>query len=131
MMFKQDGAKPIYVQISEWIETEILSGAFTEDQKVFSQYQLAEMFNINPATAAKGLNLLADENILYKRRGLGMFVTPNAKQFILEKRKSQTMKSLVSELVMESERLGVSEEELVNMIKAEKEKQRGNMDERD
>ncbi|WP_077620816.1 GntR family transcriptional regulator [Bacillus sinesaloumensis] len=131
MMFKQDGAKPIYVQISEWIETEILSGAFTEDQKVFSQYQLAEMFNINPATAAKGLNLLADENILYKKRGLGMFVTPNAKQFILEKRKSQTMKSLVSELVMESERLGVSEEELVNMIKAEKEKQRGNMDERD
>ncbi|MEH7379270.1 GntR family transcriptional regulator [Bacillus sp. JJ1533] len=126
MKFKQDGAKPIYVQISEWIETEILSGAILEDQKVFSQYQLAEMFNINPATAAKGLNLLADENILYKKRGLGMFVTKNAKQFILEKRKSQTMKNLVYELVLEAERLGVSEIELVNMIKAEKERQRGN-----
>ncbi|MEH7235711.1 GntR family transcriptional regulator [Bacillus sp. JJ1562] len=126
MKFKQDGAKPIYVQISEWIETEILSGAILEDHKVFSQYQLAEMFNINPATAAKGLNLLADENILYKKRGLGMFVTPNAKQFILEKRKNQTMKNLVMELVMESDRLGVSVEELVNMIKAEKERQRGN-----
>lgn len=131
MKFKQDGTKPIYVQISEWIETEILSGAIPEDHKVFSQYQLAEMFNINPATAAKGLNLLADENILYKKRGLGMFVTPNAKQFILEKRKSQTMKNLIFELVMESERLGVNEEELVNLIKAEKERQRGNRDERD
>ncbi|WP_453991141.1 GntR family transcriptional regulator [Bacillus nitroreducens] len=130
MKFKQDSSKPIYVQISEWIETEIISGAFIEDQKVYSQYQLAEMFNINPATAAKGLNLLADENILYKKRGLGMFVTPNAKEFILEKRKSQMMKNLVSELVMESERLGVSEEELINLIKAEKGKQRGNRDER-
>ncbi|WP_010677508.1 GntR family transcriptional regulator [Bacillus timonensis] len=130
MKFNQDGTKPIYVQISEWIETEILSGAFAEDQKVFSQYQLAEMFNINPATAAKGLNLLADETILYKKRGLGMFVTPNAKQFILEKRKNQTMKNLVFELVMESERLGVSEDELINMIKVEKERQRGNQDER-
>ncbi|MEH7224218.1 GntR family transcriptional regulator [Bacillus sp. JJ1566] len=126
MKFKQDGAKPIYVQISEWIETEILSGAIPEDHKVFSQYQLAEMFNINPATAAKGLNLLADENILYKKRGLGMFVTPDAKQFILEKRKSQTMKNLVYELVLEAERLGVSETELLNMIKAEKDRQRGN-----
>ncbi|WP_449539038.1 GntR family transcriptional regulator [Ferdinandcohnia sp. Marseille-Q9671] len=130
MIFKQDGTKPIYVQISEWIETEILSGALLEDQKVFSQYQLAEMFQINPATAAKGLNLLADEAILYKKRGLGMFVAPNAKQFILEKRKNQTMKNLVSELVMESERLGVSEEELLTMIRIEKEKQRGNHDER-
>jgi GntR family transcriptional regulator len=130
MKFKQDGTKPIYVQISEWIETEILIGAIPEDHKVFSQYQLAEMFNINPATAAKGLNLLADENILYKKRGLGMFVTPNAKQFILEKRKSLTMKNLIFELVMESERLGVNEEELVNLIKAEKERQRGNRDER-
>ncbi|RFB09637.1 GntR family transcriptional regulator [Bacillus sp. HNG] len=126
MKFKQDGAKPIYVQISEWIETEILSGAIPEDHKVFSQYQLAEMFNINPATAAKGLNLLADENILYKKRGLGMFVAPNAPQFILEKRKSQTMKNLVYELVLEAERLGVSETELINLIMEEKERQRGN-----
>lgn len=130
MIFNQDGMKPIYVQLAEWLETEILSGSLLEDHKVFSQYQLAEMFNINPATAAKGLNLLADEKILYKKRGLGMFVTPNAQQFILEKRKNQIMKNLVQELVTESERLGVSEEELLSMIKDEKKKQRGNQDER-
>jgi GntR family transcriptional regulator len=119
VIFNADGSKPIYVQIAEWIETEIMNGHFESDGKVYSQYQLAEMYTINPATAAKGLNLLADENILYKKRGLGMFVSPNAKEMIVNKRKSQTLKRLVHELVLEANRLQVSEEELIGMIKAE------------
>ena len=111
-----DGTKPIYIQISEWLETEILNGSFESDQKIYSQYQLAEIFNINPATAAKGLNILADENILYKKRGLGMFVTTNAQEMILNKRKSQTLKRLVLEIVQEAERLNVTREELIEMI---------------
>jgi GntR family transcriptional regulator len=69
------GDKPIYVQISEWLENEILCGNIKENEKIYSQYQLAEMFNINPATAAKGINILADQGILYKKRGLGMFLS--------------------------------------------------------
>lgn len=111
-----DGTKPIYIQISEWLETEILNGSFESDQKIYSQYQLAEIFNINPATAAKGLNILADEDILYKKRGLGMFVTENAQNMILSKRKNQTLKRLVFEIVLEAERLNVDREELVEMI---------------
>jgi len=111
-----DGTKPIYIQISEWLETEILNRSFESDQKIYSQYQLAEIFNINPATAAKGLNILADENILYKKRGLGMFVTTNAQEMILNKRKSQTLKRLVLEIVQEAERLNVTREELIEMI---------------
>lgn len=118
IILNQDGTKPIYVQIAEWIEAEILSGHFQSDEKVYSQYQLAEMFTINPATAAKGLNLLADENILYKKRGLGMFVSANARETILRKRKSGTLKQLVQELVLEAERLQVDETELIQMIKA-------------
>ncbi len=91
-----DGTKPIYLQISEWLEREILNENFKSDQKIYSQYQLAEMFTINPATAAKGLTLLVEENILYKKRGLGMFVASNAKEIIMNKRKSQTLKGLVS-----------------------------------
>ncbi|KYD07896.1 GntR family transcriptional regulator [Heyndrickxia sporothermodurans] len=117
MKLNSDGLKPIYVQISEWLENEIISGNFETDQKVYSQYQLAEMFTINPATAAKGLNILADENILYKKRGLGMFVTENAQEIILSKRKSQTLKRLVFETVHEANTLNVSEEELLQMIK--------------
>lgn len=111
-----NGAKPIYLQISEWLETEILNDHFQSDEKIYSQYQLAEMFNINPATAAKGLNLLADEQILYKRRGLGMYVAVNAKEMITNKRKNQTLKQLIIEVVLEAQRLNVAKEELIKMI---------------
>jgi DNA-binding transcriptional regulator YhcF (GntR family) len=117
LIFDPDGLKPIYIQIAEWLENEILAGNFTADQKVYSQYQLAEMFNINPATAAKGLNILADEQILYKKRGLGMFVTTDAKEKILKKRKNRTLKRLVQEVVAEAKTLGVDVEELFAMIK--------------
>ncbi|SDZ19244.1 DNA-binding transcriptional regulator YhcF, GntR family [Evansella caseinilytica] len=117
MKLNPDGMKPIYVQIAEWLEAEILAGNIQSDEKMYSQYQLAEMFTINPATAGKGLNLLADEDILYKKRGLGMFVVSDAKERILEKRKSQVLKTMVMELVAEAERLDVSEGELLEMIK--------------
>ena len=117
MKLNSDGLKPIYIQISEWLENEILNGNILEDGKIYSQYQLAEMYNINPATAAKGLNLLADENILYKKRGLGMFVSSQAKSYILKKRKDQFMKTMVLELVVEAGRIDVHEDELLDMIK--------------
>lgn len=120
MILNSDSMKPIYVQIAEWLETEILSGSIKKDEKVHSQYQLAEMLNINPATAAKGLNILADENILYKKRGLGMFVSKDAKKIITAKRRNQTLKSLVLELVREAEHLQVTEEELIAMIQEAK-----------
>lgn len=111
-----ESTKPIYMQIAQWIESEILDGHLIEDHKVYSQYQLADMFTINPATAAKGINLLVDEQILYKKRGLGMFVTKGAKERILEKRKNQTLRNLVSELVLEAKRLNISKKELMQLI---------------
>ncbi len=118
MILDTDGMKPIYVQIAEWLENEILEGTFQSDKKVYSQYQLAELFNINPATAAKGLNILADEKILYKKRGLGMFVENTAKEKILTKRKDHTLKQLVQNIVREAKTLHVSEEQLIQMIKS-------------
>ncbi|WP_226670055.1 GntR family transcriptional regulator [Metabacillus litoralis] len=117
MKFDGNQSIPIYIQIAEWLETEILRGNHKQDEKIYSQYQLADMFNINPATAAKGLNILADEEILYKKRGLGMFVAKEAEQIILTKRKNQILKKLVNDLVIEAERLHVSETELLKMIK--------------
>ena len=111
-----NGLKPIYIQIAEWLENEILNEHFETDGKVFSQYKLAELFNINPATAAKGLNLLSDDGILYTRRGLGKFVTADAKKMILNKRKNETLQAMVTELVQEATRLGVGQEELIHMI---------------
>ncbi|RSD26809.1 GntR family transcriptional regulator [Mesobacillus subterraneus] len=125
MILNSESMKPIYVQIAEWLETEILGESIKSDEKVYSQYQLAEMLNINPATAAKGLNILADENILYKKRGLGMFVSAEAKKIIAVKRRNQTLKSLVAELVREAEHLKVTEEELIAMIQEAKRELKG------
>ncbi|HOL14935.1 MAG TPA: GntR family transcriptional regulator [Bacillota bacterium] len=117
MIFSGSEMKPIYLQLSEWLETEILSGNITAGEKIYSQYQLAEMFNINPATAAKGLNILADEKILYKKRGLGMFVSPEAGEIILRKRREQ-VRARLRELVKEADLLDISESELITMITA-------------
>jgi GntR family transcriptional regulator len=117
--------KPIYVQIAEYLEGEILSDTIRPDEKIYSQYQLAEMFNINPATAAKGLNLLADEDILYKKRGLGMFVAKDARKIILTKRTNTKLKELIEDTVREALQLGVNKEELMDMIQRVAEQMEG------
>ncbi|TEB12162.1 HTH-type transcriptional repressor YvoA [Pelotomaculum sp. FP] len=116
MLLDTDSLKPIYVQIAEWLEMEILNGNIASDEKMYSQYQLADMFNVNPATAAKGLNILADEKLLYKKRGLGMFVSSHAREAIRSKRIKRNLKQLVLELVAEAKRLNVSKDDLINML---------------
>ena len=116
VILNTENMKPIYVQIAEWLEAEILNNHIKEEERIYSQYQLADMFTINPATAAKGLNVLADENIVFKKRGLGMFVSPNAKQYIQKKRRDQILGQLIKDLVIEANRLDVSESELIRMI---------------
>ncbi|HHV64577.1 MAG TPA: GntR family transcriptional regulator [Peptococcaceae bacterium] len=125
MLLNPESAKPIYVQIAEWLEGEILSGNIREDERIYSQYQLAEMFNVNPATAAKGLNLLADNNIVYKKRGLGMFVSPQAREIVRKKRQNTVLKQLVFDLVCEAERLGVSADSLAEMIQEARDQLKG------
>ncbi|WP_205961720.1 GntR family transcriptional regulator [Psychrobacillus vulpis] len=122
MNLNADSTKPIYIQIAEWIENEIIAERFLSDEKVNSQYQLADLFNINPATAAKGLTILVEEQILYKKRGLGMFVAPEGKSIILEKRRNETLTRMAMELVLEARRLSVTEDELINLIKQENKK---------
>ena len=125
MKFHEDSDVPIYVQVAEWLENEILRGQFDPDDKMYSQYQLADLFTINPATAGKGLSILFDNNILYKKRGLGMFVTPNARDVILQKRKSEKLTILVNGIVDEAERLEVPFDELIDMLKRAKMKNTG------
>lgn len=115
-MLNPNDLTPIYVQLAQWLETEILAQRFKEDDKVFSQYQLAEMFLINPATAAKGINLLAEEGILYKKRGLGMFVSKEARVIILKKRQNQLVEKYVKNLIVEAKSLNLSKEEVVLLI---------------
>ena len=119
-MVKQlDGTEPIYIQIGDWLENEILSGRVQPEEKIYSQYKLSEIFGINPATALKGLNLLVEKGILNKKRGLGMFVSPKALTLLKKERRGQVMKEQVRTLVEEAKRLDVSLEELIAMITKE------------
>ncbi|MDV6379157.1 GntR family transcriptional regulator [Sporosarcina sp. GW1-11] len=119
-MLEIDGEKPIYLQIAEWLEKEIIDGTLKADDKVYSQYQLAELFNINPATAGKGLTILLDAELIYKKRGLGTFVSSNAREKLLEKRKDFTLRRLVRELLDEAKLLGIEEQQLIRLIESER-----------
>ncbi|PID03438.1 GntR family transcriptional regulator [Sporosarcina sp. P2] len=117
-LLEMDGEKPIYIQIAEWLETEIIDGTLQADDKVYSQYQLADLFNINPATAGKGLTILLDAELIYKKRGLGTFVTADAREKLLTKRKGGRLSRLVQELLNEAVLLGLEEDQLIKLIQA-------------
>jgi GntR family transcriptional regulator len=112
-----DILSPIYVRIAQWLEDGIIDGTLREDERVYSQYQLAEMFNINPATAAKGLGILADEGTIYKKRGLGMFVSPGSRETILGKRQGNAFQQLVRQLVAEAKKLDIGEDKLLAAVR--------------
>lgn len=108
--------KSIYIQISEMIENDILRDIILEEEKVPSTNELAKLYSINPATAAKGVNILVDSGILYKKRGIGMFVATGAKEEIQKKRRSEFYDNYVQALINEATNLGITRQELVNMI---------------
>ena len=108
--------KSIYIQIKEMIEDDILRDVLLEDERVPSTNELARLYAINPATAAKGVNLLVDEGILYKKRGIGMFVATGAKAQIQGKRREQFYDNYVKSLMAEAMSLGITKKELVAMI---------------
>ena len=108
--------KSIYLQIKEMIEQDILRDILLEEERVPSTNELAKLYAINPATAAKGVNLLVDEGILYKKRGIGMFVASGAKEAIRKKRREHFFENYVKGMLTEAANLGISKEELIEMI---------------
>ena len=106
----------LYLQIARMLEDDILRGVYREEEQVPSTNELARLYTINPATAAKGVGLLVDEGILYKRRGIGMFVSPGAREKILAKRRAAFAENHLAPLLAEARSLGISKEELIDMI---------------
>ncbi|HIZ61709.1 MAG TPA: GntR family transcriptional regulator [Candidatus Gemmiger avistercoris] len=108
----------IYLQIAKMLEDGILRGIYPEETQVPSTNELARTLCINPATGAKGLNLLVEEGILYKRRGLGMFVSEGAADRIRAKRREEFFTQYVKPLAAEARKLGLTAEELQAMLQA-------------
>lgn len=107
----------IYLQIAQMLEDDILRGVYPEESQVPSTNELARGYRINPATAAKGLNLLVTEGILYKRRGVGMFVVPGARKLVQDKRKTAFYDRYVKPMVQEGNSLTITGEELLEMVR--------------
>ena len=108
--------KSIYIQISEMIENDILRDILLEEEKVPSTNDLAKMYTINHATAAKGVNILVDSGVLYKKRGIGMFVSEGAKEMIMKRRKAEFYDNYVKAIVEEAISLGITRADLIKMI---------------
>lgn len=113
--------KSIYLQIAEMIETDILRGILLEEERVPSTNELAKQYAINPATAAKGINILAEEGVLYKKRGIGMFVAEGAKENILERRRSAFYENYIKTLLKEARSIGLDREQVIAMIRGQEE----------
>ena len=111
-----DESRPIFLQIAEAIDNDIIAGALTEETQVPSTNEFAAFYRINPATALKGVSLLVDDGILYKKRGIGMFVAEGAQARIVTKRRDKFSEEFVRPLVQEADKLGISAAELAAMI---------------
>ena len=111
-----DESRPIFVQIAEQIENDILDGVLAEESQVPSTNEFAAFYRINPATAGKGVNLLVESDVLYKKRGIGMFVRAGSRALLVAQRREQFQDEFVRPLVAEAAKLGISAEELTRMI---------------
>jgi DNA-binding transcriptional regulator YhcF (GntR family) len=114
-----DESRPIFVQIAELIENDIIAGALPEESQVPSTNEFAAFHRINPATAGKGVNVLVDDGILYKKRGIGMFVASGARDRLVAKRRDQFQNEFIAPLMVEAEKLGIGETQLIDMIRKE------------
>lgn len=102
-----DDRSPIYRQIADQIRSDVLTGALKPDEQVMSTTQYAEFYRINPATAAKAFQQLVDENVIYKRRGVGMFVSPDARERLQADYRQRFFADVVDPVVIEARNLGV------------------------
>lgn len=120
-MIDVNSDKSIYIQIAEMVENEILLENLGEEDQAPSTNEFAKVYQINPATARKGLNILIEEEILYKKRGIGMFVAEEARKKIVTKRQSLFFKERLPEIMLEADRLEISIKEIIEFMEEFKE----------
>lgn len=111
-----DDGRPIFLQIAELLENSIVDGSLAEETQVPSTNELAAFHRINPATAAKGVNQLVADGILYKKRGIGMFVSAGAHAKLADRRRDQFAEQYVQPMLTEARKLGLGIDEIKTML---------------
>lgn len=108
---------PIYLQLARSVEDDIVNGVFPEDTQIPSTTEISVLYKVNPATVGKGFNLLVEENVIYKKRGVGMFVTQGARSRLIAKRREEFYGRYIEGMLEEARRLGIRKEEIIEMLK--------------
>lgn len=108
--------KPIFIQIAEQLEDRIFTGVFPEETQIPSTNEISALLSVNPHTVLKGMNILVDEEIIYKKRGLGMFVMSGAVEKIRQKRQSRFYEQYIAALIEEATKLQMTKEDIISLI---------------
>lgn len=114
-----DDGKPIFVQLAEQIENDILDGVLEEESQIPSTNEFATFYRINPATAGRGVNRLVEDGVVYKKRGIGMFVAQGARERLIAQRREGFREEYLRPLLREAAKLGIDPQQLSDMIRAE------------
>lgn len=109
--------KPVYIQIIEMIEDDILAGIYGVDDLIISTPQISKLLSVNPTTAQRAIGVLTDRGIIYKKRGIGMAVTEDALEIILTERKKSFFERIVPEFIRSAKKIGISDDELLQILK--------------
>ena len=110
--------QPVFIQIMEIIESDIITGVYKTDELIISTTQISKVYSVNPTTAVKAVSKLTDAGILYKKRGIGMCVAEGAREKISKRRKDVFLNQTVGSFLAEAETLGITEDELIGIIKS-------------
>ena len=112
-----DDRSPIYRQIADQIKEDVVRGVLADNAQIMSTNQYAASFRINPATAAKAFQELIDEGVLYKRRGVGMFVQPGAREKLLAQRRKRFFEDVVDPVAEQAAVLGIDVDDIVRRLR--------------
>ena len=116
MDFNSTNEKPIYIQLADWLADMIIEGAVKEGEQIPSTTEISVAYKVNPATALKGINILVDKSVIFKKRGVGMFVSDGAVQILKKERKNDFQKTFVKAMLDEAKKLGIEKKEILSMI---------------
>lgn len=108
--------EPGYMRIAGDLESAIIKGDYKENQKIISTTRLAKKYKMNIATANKAINVLVDKDLLYKKRGVGMFIKSGATDKIVESRHRKFKERTIKKLLLEADNLKIGTDDLVEMI---------------
>ena len=110
-------SQPIFQQIIETIESDIITGTYQTDDLIISTTQISKIYGVNPTTAVKAISKLTDAGILYKKRGIGMCVAEGASEQIAARRRDVFLNQTIDALLSEARTLGITIEELISVIR--------------